>query len=96
VQFSEILQFFLQPGNANLWEQIQDLVTSDSPTTDSLLKQYVLEAQRMVSTQRNLRICHSATTIDGQEFKKGDTVICLFVSDISLKSDSKEVADLSI
>ncbi|KAH8587872.1 prostaglandin G/H synthase 2/cyclooxygenase 2, pgh2/cox2 [Bisporella sp. PMI_857] len=75
--FAEVLQFFLQLGNSELWERIQDLVASNSPTMDSLLKQYVLEAQRMVSRQRNLRICESPVTIDGQKFNKGDTVICL-------------------
>jgi cytochrome P450 len=70
----------LKPERADLWENIQNLVASKSPTTDSLLKQYVLEAQRMVSTQRNLRVCENSTTIDGQKFNKGDTVICLFVS----------------
>ncbi|KAH9213934.1 heme peroxidase [Leptodontidium sp. 2 PMI_412] len=75
--FAEVLQFYLQPKNAELWDKIQDLVTSSGPTTDSVLKQYVLEAQRMVSTQRNLRVCESGTTIDGRKFSKGDTVICL-------------------
>ncbi|KAG4442109.1 hypothetical protein IFR05_002395 [Cadophora sp. M221] len=75
--FAEVLQFYLQPKNAELWDKIQDLVASSGPTTDTVLKQYVLEAQRMVSTQRNLRVCESATTIDGQKFNKGDTVICL-------------------
>ncbi|KAH6722642.1 heme peroxidase [Leptodontidium sp. MPI-SDFR-AT-0119] len=75
--FAEVLQFYLQPKNAELWDKIQDLVTSSGPTTDSVLKQYVLEAQRMVSTQRNLRVCESGITIDGRKFSKGDTVICL-------------------
>ncbi|KAH7407996.1 heme peroxidase [Cadophora sp. MPI-SDFR-AT-0126] len=75
--FAEVLQFYLQPGNEELWDKIQDLVASNDPTTDSVLKQYVLEAQRMVSTQRNLRVCASDRTIDGHKFCKGDTVICL-------------------
>ncbi|KAK0106849.1 hypothetical protein ONS95_003571 [Cadophora gregata] len=75
--FAEVLQFYLQPANAELWDKIQDLVASNGPTTDSVLKQYVLEAQRLVSTQRNLRICAADTTVEGRKFSKGDTVICL-------------------
>lgn len=47
------------------------------PTCEKLLRQYVLEAQRMTSRQRNLRICAQDCSIDGHNFKRGEAVICL-------------------
>jgi cytochrome P450 len=72
-----VLQFFFQPQNASHWAKIQDIVSDGGPTCHQLLRQYVLEAQRMTSRQRNLRICVQDTCVDGQNFKKGDAVICL-------------------
>ncbi|KAI5926181.1 heme peroxidase [Camillea tinctor] len=75
--FADILQFFLQSQNAEHWEKIQDIVSRGDPTCPEQLRAYVLEAQRMTSRQRNLRICAQDTSVDGQQFKKGDVVICL-------------------
>jgi len=75
--FADVLQFFLQPENADHWGKIQSIVANPGPTSYKVLRQYVLEAQRMTSRQRNLRICAEDTSIDGQEFKRGDAVICL-------------------
>lgn len=48
-------------------------------SADKTLEQYVLEAQRLTSGQRNLRLCVGQTTIDGRTFNPGDVVVCLFV-----------------
>ena len=48
-------------------------------SADKTLKQYVLEAQRLTSGQRNLRLCVGQNTIDGRTFNPGDVVVCLFV-----------------
>ncbi|KAL1638781.1 hypothetical protein SLS58_008595 [Diplodia intermedia] len=68
------------PDNVHHWEQIQNLATSgaDRTATDKTLRQYVLEAERMVSNLRGARVCVGATEIDGQKFAPGDAVVCLF------------------
>ena len=86
-QFAEILAFFLQPQNIDHWARVQQLAEqSASPDSskrakaDATLREYVLEAQRLTSSQRNLRICVKPTTIDGQDFKFGEPLVTLFVS----------------
>jgi hypothetical protein len=80
-QFVDVLQFFLKEDNSHHWEAIQGLINqSDVNSSDNTLRQYVLEAQRLTSGQRNLRICASETTIDGKTFKPGDAVVSLLVS----------------
>ncbi|KKY15413.1 putative prostaglandin g h synthase 2 cyclooxygenase pgh2 cox2 [Diplodia seriata] len=78
--FADVLSFFLRPENVHHWEQIQNLATSgaDRTATDKTLRQYVLEAERMVSNLRGARVCVGATEIDGQKFAPGDAVVCLF------------------
>ncbi|PVH91358.1 prostaglandin G/H synthase 2/cyclooxygenase 2, pgh2/cox2 [Periconia macrospinosa] len=75
--FADVLQFFLQPQNASHWAKVQDMVFHAGPTCHKELRKYVLEAQRLTSRQRNLRICAQDTVVDGQQFKKGDAVVCL-------------------
>jgi len=70
----------LKDENSHHWEAIQGLVgRSDVASVDNTLKQYVLEAQRLTSSQRNLRVCAGETTIDGKTFKPGDVVVTLLV-----------------
>ncbi|KAI5306174.1 hypothetical protein KEM56_001984 [Ascosphaera pollenicola] len=75
--FADVLSFYLQEGNTKHWADIQNLASdANSSAANKKLRQYVLEAQRLTSKQRNLRVCVSETTIDGQSFKPGDVVIC--------------------
>lgn len=78
-QFAETLQYFLADGNQEHWTNIQNLARENNDDSDKIIRKYVLEAQRLTSAQRNLRIVAEATTIDGQAFKKGDSVVCLLV-----------------
>lgn len=75
-----MLHYFLQDENSHHWEAIQNLASSSSgESADKQLRKYVLEAHRLTSTQRNVRICVGETTIDGKTYKPGDIVACLFV-----------------
>ncbi|KAI9671612.1 MAG: hypothetical protein M1829_004617 [Trizodia sp. TS-e1964] len=75
--FAEIMQFFLATANQAHWAKLQDLAAANNSEADKIIRQYVLEAQRLTSGQRNLRICAETTTIDGKTFNKGDAVVCL-------------------
>lgn len=75
-KFADVLSFYLQEKNTNLWADIQSLAADNSASSYKKLRQYVREAQRLTSKQRNIRVCVAETTIDGQTFKPGDAVIC--------------------
>lgn len=53
--------------------------SSNPESADQELRKYVLEAQRLTSNQRDIRVCVSETTVDGKTYKPGDVVIALFV-----------------
>ncbi|CZR54744.1 related to linoleate diol synthase [Phialocephala subalpina] len=72
--FAEVLQFFLKKDNRNYWENIQDLVAIKSPESDKVLREYVLEAQRLTTKQLVTRIVLKDTTINGTTFQKDDLV----------------------
>jgi sulfite reductase alpha subunit-like flavoprotein len=75
-----VLGYFLQSENAQHWEAIQNLASSsNADSADKQLRKYVLEAQRLTSNQRDIRVCVGETTIDGKTYKPGDLVIALFV-----------------
>ncbi|KAJ6007231.1 hypothetical protein N7522_005582 [Penicillium canescens] len=77
--FADVLGYFLQSENAQHWEAIQNLVSSsNADSADKQLRKYVLEAQRLTSNQRDIRVCVGETTIDGKTYKPGDLVIALF------------------
>lgn len=75
-----MLQYFLLDANKKLWSKIQELAKANNDESDKILRQYVLEAQRLTTSQRNLRVVAENITIDGQIFNKGDAIVCLFVS----------------
>ena len=81
------MQFFLKQENKPHWEQVQSLAAADH---DDELRAYVLEALRLTSTQRNLRIATQQATIDGKTVKPGDAVV-LFLGAAS--RDAKAVPD---
>ncbi|KAK2731617.1 hypothetical protein FQN57_003270 [Myotisia sp. PD_48] len=77
--FSEVLEFFLRQDNSHHLREIQALASSSNDlSANRRLRQYVLEAQRLTSSQRDLRFCVAPTTIDGQEFKPGQVVFALY------------------
>ena len=91
LQFAEVLGFFLDLKNRNHWAKVQELVARNDSAADKTIREYVLEAQRLTSKQRNLRICAQPTTVKGhgnetKEFKAGDVVVCFLVSYRSLSN----------
>ena len=63
-----------------LWGQVQDLAGKDNDKSDALLRKYVLEAQRITSHQRDMRICAETTVIDGKTYQAGQAIVLMVVS----------------
>jgi linoleate 10R-lipoxygenase len=76
-KFYEVMQYFLRPENASIWTEIQGCAKKGD---DKSIRDFVMEAQRMTSTQRTLRIATQATEVEGKSIKAGDLVIALIVS----------------
>ena len=53
---------------------MQALAAADD---DATLRLYVLEALRLTTAQRNMRIATQASTIDGKNIKPGEAVLLL-------------------
>jgi linoleate 10R-lipoxygenase len=68
------MQFFLKEENKALWSQVQSFAAAND---DQSLRSYVLEAQRMTTAQRNLRIATQGATLEGKNIKPGDAVLLL-------------------
>jgi linoleate 10R-lipoxygenase len=60
---------------------VQDLVQRND---DAGLHAYVVEAQRITSSQRNVRVATAAGELDGKPIKPGNVVVMLLVSVISV------------
>lgn len=71
------MQFFLNPDNTTYWAQVQDLVARGD---DQKLRQYVVEAHRLTSAQRTVRIATEPTVIDGEFITPGTVIILMLVS----------------
>ena len=59
---------------------MQDLASKNNEKSDALLRKYVLEAQRMTSHQRNLRIVAETTVIGDKTLQAGQAVVLMIVS----------------
>lgn len=81
MKFYEVLEFFLRPENASIWAEVQTIVEKKD---DEGLHAYVAEAQRLTSTQRNMRVAVAPAELDGQKVEPGNAIIMLLVSLISL------------
>lgn len=80
-KFYEVLEFFLRPENASIWAEVQTIVENKD---DEGLHAYVTEAQRLTSTQRNVRVAVVPAELDGQKVEPGNPVVMLLVSSHSL------------
>ncbi|EMD84856.1 hypothetical protein COCHEDRAFT_1219837 [Bipolaris maydis C5] len=70
----EIMQFFLNENNKKHWSQVQSIAAAGD---DQTLRLYTLEAMRLTTAQRNLRIATQPAMIDGKDIKPGDAVLLL-------------------
>lgn len=77
VKFYEVLEFFLRPDNASIWAEVQTIVENKD---DEALHAYVSEAQRLTSTQRNMRVAVAPAELDGQKVEPGNAIVMLLVS----------------
>lgn len=71
------MEFFLRKENEHIWNEVQKLAKDNN---DKELYLYVLEAQRLTSTQRNMRVATQPATLDGQTVEPGNLVVMLLVS----------------
>ncbi|SPJ72098.1 related to linoleate diol synthase [Fusarium torulosum] len=72
--FYEVLAFFLKPENESIWAEVQAIAQKGD---DAALHAYVAEAQRMTTSQRNVRIATAPGEIDGQTIQPGTAVVML-------------------
>ncbi|OLN97847.1 Psi-producing oxygenase A [Colletotrichum chlorophyti] len=85
--FYEVMEFFLRPENASIWAEVQDIAQKED---DASLHAYVAEAQRLTSTQRNVRVAKTACEVDGKQVQPGNLVVMLLGEAMR---NPKEVAD---
>ena len=79
--FYEVLEFFLRPENASIWAEVQSLALRGD---DVGIHDYVREAQRLTSSQRNMRVAVAPGELEGKQVQPGNVVIMLLVSAIFL------------
>ncbi|KAK5651915.1 hypothetical protein OQA88_11574 [Cercophora sp. LCS_1] len=72
--FYEVLAFFLREENKEIWREVKGLVERGD---DAGLREYVAEAQRLTSSQRNVRVAKAEVEIEGRVIKPGQPVVVL-------------------
>jgi cytochrome P450 len=72
-----VLAFFLRPENASIWAEVQAVAQKGDEAT---LHAYVAEAQRLTSSQRNVRVAKTPGEVDGQSIAPGTAVVLMLVS----------------
>ncbi|KAF4976448.1 hypothetical protein FZEAL_6886 [Fusarium zealandicum] len=72
--FYEVLSFFLRPENASLWAEVQGIAQKGD---DATLHAYVAEAQRLTSSQRNVRVATAPAELEGKQIQPGTAVIMM-------------------
>jgi linoleate 10R-lipoxygenase len=72
--FYEVLEYFLRPENATIWAEVQTIAQKGD---DAALHAYVVEAQRITSTQRNVRVATQATELEGKAIQPGNLVVMM-------------------
>ncbi|KAI1858014.1 uncharacterized protein JN550_012907 [Neoarthrinium moseri] len=72
--FYEVMDFFLKPENDAIWAEVQNLAQKDDHDT---LHAYIVEAQRLTTSQRTVRVATQATELQGQKVQPGDLVVVM-------------------
>ncbi|KAM5353671.1 hypothetical protein ACJ41O_000321 [Fusarium nematophilum] len=72
--FYEVLAFFLRPENASIWAEVQSIAQKGD---DASLHAYVAEAQRLTSSQRNVRIATAPAELEGKSIQPGNAVVMM-------------------
>ncbi|SPO03647.1 related to linoleate diol synthase [Cephalotrichum gorgonifer] len=87
--FYEILEYFLRPENATIWSEVQNIAKKGD---DAALHAYVIEAQRLTSTQRTVRIAMQPAELEGKKIEPGNVVV-LMLGEAGRKPSEVENAD---
>ncbi|KAI0404808.1 heme peroxidase [Xylaria palmicola] len=72
--FCEILEFFLRPENASIWTEVQSLAQKGD---DAGLHDYVREAQRLTTSQRNVRVAVAPAELEGKQVQPGNAIVMM-------------------
>ncbi|KAI0534535.1 heme peroxidase [Xylaria digitata] len=99
--FYEVLEYFLRPENASIWAEVQSLTLKGD---DAGLHDYVREAQRLTSSQRNLRVAVAPGELAGRQVQPGNPIVMLLgeagrnkaeVEDAATFNPKRKVEDVS-
>uniref|UniRef100_A0A0L0MYV5 linoleate 8R-lipoxygenase n=1 Tax=Tolypocladium ophioglossoides (strain CBS 100239) TaxID=1163406 RepID=A0A0L0MYV5_TOLOC len=72
--FYEVMDHFLRPENASIWAEVQTLAQKGD---DAAIHAYVTEAQRLTSTQRNMRVATQPAELEGKSIQPGNLVVLM-------------------
>ncbi|CAM1509632.1 Fc.00g033710.m01.CDS01 [Cosmosporella sp. VM-42] len=72
--FYEVMEFFLRPENAKLWANVQEIAQTGD---DATLHSYVVEAQRLTTSQRNVRVATAPAELEGKSVQPGNIVVMM-------------------
>jgi hypothetical protein len=76
-QFYEVMSYFLKPESEKVWSEVQSIAAKGDHQT---LRKYVREAQRLTTTQRNVRVATKSAQIDGKSIAPGNLTVLMLVS----------------
>ena len=71
------MEFFLKPENVKIWSKVQDMAAKND---DGCIRDYVLEAQRLTTRGRNMRIATKPKTVGDKNIAPGTAVVLMLVS----------------
>ncbi|KAI1259137.1 heme peroxidase [Xylariaceae sp. FL1019] len=72
--FYEIMEFFLEPDNESIWAEVQSLAQKGD---SAAIEAYVREAQRLTTTQRNVRVAVAPGELEGKQIQPGNLVVMM-------------------
>ena len=82
------MEFFLKPENVNIWSRVQEIAANDD---DEGIRKYVLEAQRLTTRGRNMRIATTSTKIGERSITPGSAVVLMLVSILHFPSSLMDI-----
>lgn len=70
------MEFFLKPENASIWTEVQTLAQEGD---SQKIQAYVMEAQRLTSSQRCMRVAKQPIELEGKTIQPGNYVVMMLV-----------------
>ena len=90
-QFAECMEFFLKPDQVEIWSKVQKMAASND---DGGIRKYVLEAQRLTTRGRNMRIATKSVKVGERSIAPGNAVVLMLVN--IPRSPSSEIPNAHI